>query len=103
MIHNTYFMSQQRMTQIQVRIDMKTKKAVRDILDDLGLDMSTAIKMFCRQIERTRILPFDFGQCSHPHLFSPRKARILRQALGESKAQGKKFTSVKALMRELDT
>ena len=40
-------MPQQRMTQIQVRIDTKTKNAVRDILDGLGLDMSTAIKMFC--------------------------------------------------------
>lgn len=94
-------MSQQRMTQIQVRIDVKTKKAVRDILDGLGLDMSTAIKMFCKQIERTRILPFDFGQCTHPHVFSPRKAGMLRQALRERKTQGEKFTSVKALMQDI--
>jgi addiction module RelB/DinJ family antitoxin len=32
--------------QIQVRIDTKTKKEAKQILDSLGLDMSSAIKLF---------------------------------------------------------
>ncbi|MBI4599943.1 type II toxin-antitoxin system RelB/DinJ family antitoxin [Candidatus Uhrbacteria bacterium] len=94
-------MPYQQTTQIQVRIDAKTKKAVRSILDDLGLDMSTAIKMFCKQIERTHSLPIDFGYCPHPHTFSPQKVGVLRAAVKEQKNQGKSFTSVQSLMRDL--
>jgi addiction module RelB/DinJ family antitoxin len=94
-------MAQQHMTQIQVRIDTKTKEAVRGILEDIGLDFSTAIKMFCKQIERTQTLPIDFGYCPHPHTFSPQKARIVHAALNEQKNQGKKFTSVRSLMKDL--
>ncbi len=88
-------------TQLQVRIDSRTKKAVRSILSDMGIDLSTAVNMFFKQIERTQKLPFDFGQCSHSHVFSPQKIRTLRKALNESTRQGKRFTSVQALMKDL--
>ncbi len=93
----------QHMTQIQVRIDTKTKNAVRDILEDMGLDMSTAIKMFCKQIERTKSVPLELNACPHSHVMSPKNERILRAALHETKTEGKKFTSVKAFMKDLYT
>ncbi|KKU19022.1 MAG: hypothetical protein UX30_C0020G0001, partial [Candidatus Saccharibacteria bacterium GW2011_GWA2_46_10] len=31
---------------LQIRIDAKTKKASRKILEELGLDMSSAVKLF---------------------------------------------------------
>lgn len=36
--------------QIQIRIDDKTKKDAQKILDDLGLDLSSAIKVYLKQI-----------------------------------------------------
>lgn len=48
------------MTTIQVRIDEKTKDSVKRILDELGLDMSTAIKMYLKQIVLNEGLPLDF-------------------------------------------
>ena len=36
--------------QIQIRIDSKTKREAKKVLDNLGIDMSSAVKLFFRQI-----------------------------------------------------
>lgn len=46
------------MTTIQVRIDEKTKKSSAKILDDIGIDMSAAIKMFLNQVVLQKGIPF---------------------------------------------
>ncbi len=94
-------MSQHRMTQIQVRIDMKTKNVVRDILEDAGLDMSTAIKMFCKQIERTRSIPLELNGCLHSHHMSAKNKGILKAARQEARNSKKSFSTVTALMDDL--
>ncbi len=38
-------------TQLQIRVDSRTKKAVRSILNNMGIDLSTAVNMFFKQIE----------------------------------------------------
>lgn len=38
------------MTTIQLRIDEKTKRSAQRVLSELGLDMSTAIKAYLKQI-----------------------------------------------------
>ena len=48
------------MTTIQIRIDDETKTSVKRILDELGLDMSTAIKMYLKQIVLNEGLPLNF-------------------------------------------
>ena len=44
---------------IQVRIDSDLKKEATDILDELGMDMPNAIRMFVKRIVMERGLPFD--------------------------------------------
>ncbi len=46
------------MTTIQVRIDEKTKQSSAKILDEIGIDMSAAIKMFLKQIILRKGIPF---------------------------------------------
>jgi len=46
------------MSNIQIRIDKKEKEEVKKILDKLGLDMSSAIKLFLRQTKIKKGLPF---------------------------------------------
>lgn len=46
------------MSNIQIRIDEKEKNKVKKIFDDLGLDMSSAIKLFLRQTTIRKGLPF---------------------------------------------
>lgn len=44
---------------IQVRIDSDLKKEATDILDELGMDMPNAVRMFVKRIVMERGLPFD--------------------------------------------
>jgi len=46
-------------TFIQVRIDSSLKQSATDILNDLGMDMPNAIRMFLKRIVIERGLPFD--------------------------------------------
>jgi DNA-damage-inducible protein J len=46
------------MGNIQIRIDAKEKKEVKKILEKIGLDMSSAIKLFLRQTKIRKGLPF---------------------------------------------
>lgn len=47
------------MSQIQIRIDEKTKKEAKKILDQLGIDMSAAIKVYLRQIVINKGIPLN--------------------------------------------
>ena len=46
------------MTTIQVRIDEKTKRSAKKVLDRVGLDMSSAIKLYLKQVSIRHGLPF---------------------------------------------
>lgn len=46
------------MSNIQIRIDEQEKKEVKKILEKIGLDMSSAIKLFLRQTKIRKGLPF---------------------------------------------
>ena len=46
------------MSNIQIRINEKDKNAAKNIFDKLGLDMSSAIKLFLKQTTLRKGLPF---------------------------------------------
>ncbi|MFC1615909.1 type II toxin-antitoxin system RelB/DinJ family antitoxin [Patescibacteria group bacterium] len=46
------------MSHIQIRIDEKTKKSAKKVLDKIGIDMTTAIKIYLKQIVITKGIPF---------------------------------------------
>ncbi len=46
-------------TFIQVRVDDKLNQEATDILESIGIDMPTAVRMFLRKIVIERGLPFD--------------------------------------------
>lgn len=46
------------MTTINVRTDEKRKKRATAILNELGLDMSSAIQLFLQQVIITKSIPF---------------------------------------------
>ena len=47
------------MSQIAVRVDDDLKKEATAIFNELGLDMTTAVKLFLKQSVLTRSIPFD--------------------------------------------
>ena len=46
------------MSTIQIRIDDQTKRDVKKVLDKLGLDMTSAIKIYLKQISEHKAIPF---------------------------------------------
>lgn len=49
------------MPQIAVRVDDQLKKEATEIFNELGLDMSTAVKLFLKQSVLTRSIPFKLA------------------------------------------
>lgn len=46
-------------SQIAVRVDDELKKEATAIFNELGLDMSSAVKLFLKQSVLTRSIPFE--------------------------------------------
>lgn len=59
------------MATIQVRVPDKRKKNVEKILESLGLDMTTAVRMFLCRIEIDHGLPFRVQQKLTVNGFTP--------------------------------
>ena len=47
------------MAQINIRIDDNLKNEAEILLNDMGLNMSTAVNMFIKQIVKKRSIPFE--------------------------------------------
>ena len=59
---------------IQVRVDEQTKIKANIVFEDLGLDMSTAIRMFLKKVIEVRGIPFS------PLLSEEEKNRQFKEA-----------------------
>ena len=49
------------MPQISVRVDEQLKKEATELFNELGLDMTTAVKLFLKQSVLTRSIPFKLA------------------------------------------
>lgn len=91
------------MATIQIRIDEKTKRSAKRILDQLGIDMSTAIKAYLKQISIRKGMPFRMVTQNG---LTPAQERAVLKASREA-AQGKNvsrwFDSAEELIRDLKT
>ena len=47
-----------KQTLIQIRVDRPLKEEVSDIFSSLGIDMSTAVRMFFQRCRKVRGIPF---------------------------------------------
>lgn len=83
--------------QIQIRIDAKTKNEVKKILDSLGMDMSSAIKIFFRQVINTKNFPCELRD---ENGFTLQNASILRETIADTKNYSKSFRSSSDLIKD---
>ncbi|OGG64449.1 hypothetical protein A3C18_04080 [Candidatus Kaiserbacteria bacterium RIFCSPHIGHO2_02_FULL_54_11b] len=84
------------MTTLNVRVEKKTKREARKALADIGLDMSSAVNIFLKQVIVEQGLPFT------PTKKDPKKIRAAwdREAAWALK-HGKRYTDTKELFRDL--
>lgn len=68
-------------TLLQVRIDAETKKEADALFNELGLDTSTAIRVFIKQALKKRAIPFSIKAKSKEEeeaFYSPENVAILK-------------------------
>lgn len=86
------------MSQIQVRIDDDTKQKAKKILNDAGLDISTAVKVLFKQIVNSNSFPVELRDKNG---FRRSKANELEEAMATTN-RSKTFKSSKELFNDLE-
>ena len=87
-------------TLIQARVDTNLKNSAAKLFDNLGLDMTTAIKIFLKKCLQEGGIPFDVRM--------PRYNKETEEAIQEArdimsgKVSAKSYSSAKELFAELD-
>jgi len=79
---------------IQVRIDPKTKKQAQKTLNYLGLDMSSAVKLFLRSVVITQSIPFEIRTVNGFTL--KQEADMIRES-EEALKSGKSYRTAKEM------
>ena len=49
-------------TTINLRIDEKTKKEAQKIFEKMGMSLSTGIKIFLKNVNKTKKIPFEITE-----------------------------------------
>lgn len=84
--------------QLQIRIDSKTKNEAKKVLDGLGMDMSSAVKIFFRQIIITKNFPCEIRD---ENGFTLKNADVLRESVVSAKNSSQTFKKGSALIKDI--
>lgn len=82
------------MTTLNVRIEEKTKKAAKKALEGVGLDLSSGVKLFLKQVVNEQGLPFT--PTKNPAALRAKWDREAAEA-----RRNKRFKSVEQILKEL--
>lgn len=77
-------------TTVQLRIDAATKAKAQKILEKLGLDLSSGIKLFLTQVVRSKSIPFV---ARTENGFTPAKEKELLKNIAWTRKHGKEFST----------
>lgn len=80
------------MSRLNIRIDDELKDEANELFNDIGIDMSTAIKIFLRQSVREKRVPFILGE--------PLESTQAREEALEGK--GKIYENVEEMMQDIN-
>jgi DNA-damage-inducible protein J len=80
---------------ITVRVEDKLKKEAGDVFKEVGMDMSTAITIYLKQVVRTNGIPF-------PVTAEMPNALTLKAIEEAEKGKMASFSSIDALMEDLN-
>lgn len=83
---------------IQVRMDSALKKETEAALKSMGLNMSTAIHLFCRQVINQGRIPFDIVV---PNIPNAETKKVLDDALA-GRNLSRTFTNVDEMWDDLN-
>lgn len=85
-------------TQLQIRIDTKTKKEAKKVFENFGLDLSTAVKMMLKQAIFTKRIPFEIKD---ENGFTAKFRDELDQAIKDAESSSESYASTDELFKAL--
>lgn len=84
---------------LNVRINRTVKRDAQKIVEKMGLDLSSAIKLFLTKVIQTKSIPFEIRT---ENGFTPEyEARLLKE-VEYAKKHGKRYESTEEMFRELN-
>ena len=83
---------------IQIRIDNKTKKDANKTLKDMGLDLSSGIKLFLHQVIKARSIPFQIRTANG---FTPEQERKMIKETEYALKHGKSYKTARELFNDV--
>ncbi len=90
---------------LEVTLDPALKKKAAKVLDGLGLDMDTAVRVFLKKVVATHSIPFALAEEPEAYRFSTKETKDILAARREArKAAGKvsgPFTTAESLISHL--
>jgi len=85
-------------TTLQIRIDRKTKSDAQKVFKELGLDMSTGVKVFLQQVVNTESIPFPLRTANG---FTVEKERKILTETSRDTKHGKRYSTAKEMFRDI--
>lgn len=85
-------------TTLQIRIDSKTKSSAQKVFKELGLDMSSGMKIFLQQVVNTESIPFPLRTVNG---FTVEKERKIIAETARGLKHGKRYSSSKEMFRDI--
>jgi len=85
------------MTTIQLRIDAKTKREAKKVFTEMGLDMSSGIKVYLSRVAQDKSIPFVVR--TENGYTSEQEQEIIRE-VEWAKKHAKRYDSVDEIMKE---
>jgi len=86
-------------TNLNIRIDKHVKHQAEELLSEMGLNLSTAVNIFLRQLIREGNIPFIVG--THKEDVSQYNLPYIRQKLSEAEAEARDPNSVRMSVDEV--
>ncbi len=85
-------------TTLQIRIDAKDKREAQKILKKIGMDLSSGVNTFIKQVITDKALPF---QPRTENGFTPEYEAMILKESAWAKKHAKRYDSVKEMMAAL--
>ncbi len=70
---------------VQLRLDEGLKKKAERVLEDLGLDMPTALRLFLKKLVKTKAIPFRISVEDREDYFTPSQVKEILAAREEAR------------------
>jgi len=86
-------------TSMNIRMDTEVKRKAQMIFAELGMDTTTAVNLFLRQVIRTQSIPFEL-KAELPNeetLMAMEEVRMMKQ----NPSMGKRYQDVDTMMEDL--